>query len=114
MKKRRKLLVMIITLVLICVSLTGCSGGVDHESSDINEENEGNVGNEEKEPIVKGLVVIDVVKIDPGAGYRDLYQFIMYDPETYEMFSYVEWADGGGIIAMHNPDGTPRLYDPSK
>lgn len=117
MTKRRNLLVVIITLMLVCVFLTGCDGG-DHDSAYIDDDSIENDAEEksskqENLPSVEGLVLINVVKIDGGSGHRDLYQFIMYDPETYIMFSYVEWIDGGGIFEMHNPDGSPRLYDPN-
>lgn len=107
MAKRRRILVMIITLVLVCVCLAGCDGG-DHESAYIDD-----VREEEERPSVKGLVPIEEIEIELES-HRELHQFILYDPETYIMFSYVEWIDGGGILEMHNPDGTPRLYDPHK
>jgi len=113
MTKRRNLLVVIITLMFVTVFLTGCDGE-EHDSVYIDDDIIENDSDEnENLPSVESLVVINVNKIDTGKWNQDIYQIIMYDPETYIMFSYVEWADGGGVFEMHNPDGSPRLYDPN-
>lgn len=119
MKKRKNPVVIIISIVLMSMFLTGCDGG-DHESAYIEDENtqeESSTSSKSEEsegrtpPEIEGLKLIREVEVELN-GHRDLYQFILYDPETNIMFSYVEWIDGGGVFEMHNPDGSPRLYDP--
>ena len=115
MTKRRNLLVVVITLMFMCMSLTGCTG-VDHESAYIEDEE---VKEEtEKEPEikgekVKGLVCIETIEIDMGEGYKDMSQTILYDPETYVMFSAFYWGGDLCVNEMHNSDGTLRLYEPN-
>lgn len=79
----------------LCISITGCG-----ESKDIKVET----------PQIPGLVLIEKIKVEGTS----LNQFILYDPETFIMYSYVEWIDGGGFVEMHNINGTPRIYDPNK
>lgn len=102
MKKRKNVFAMVICIILLCLCIAGCSESEenDHESKDIKVE----------ALQIPGLVLIEKVKVDGTA----LTQFILYDPETFIMYSYVEWIDGGGIIEMRNIDGTPRVYDPIK
>lgn len=82
--------------------MSGCgsSEDYDHESKDIKVE----------EPEIKGLILIEKTKVEG----TNLHQFILYDPENFIMYSYVEWVDGGGFVEMHNTDGTPRIYQPKK
>ena len=115
MAKRRNLLVVIITLMFVCMFLTGCDGG-DHDSAYIDDEaveEETKKEPELKGEKVKGLVYIETIKIDMGAGYKDMSQIILYDPETYVMFSAFYWGGDLSINEMHNSDGTLRLYDPN-
>lgn len=116
MTKRRNLLVVIITLMLVCVFLTGCDTG-DHDSAyiddDLVEVEEAEKVPEIKGEKVKGLVFIEVIKIEMGDGYKDMTQTILYDPETNIMFSAFWWAGEFSVVQMCNPDGSPRLYDPN-
>ena len=43
----------------------------------------------------------------------DVYQYIVYDPDTMIMYSYFDGYSGGGPTVLYNADGTPRLYSPS-
>ena len=108
MTKRRNLLVVIITLMFMCMSLTGCTG-VDHESAYIEDEAEKKP--EIKGEKVKGLVCIETIKIDMGEGYKEMSQTILYDPETHVMFSSFYWGGDLCVNEMHNSDGTLRLYE---
>lgn len=114
MTKRRNLLVMIITLMFVCVFLAGCDGG-DHDSAYIDDDSvkETQEVPEVKGEKVKGLVCIETIEINMGKGYKDMSQTILYDPETYIMFSAFYWGGDLSVTEMHNPDGTPRLYDPN-
>lgn len=102
MTKWKNIFVIAICLIFLCISITGCgeSEDYDHESKDIKVET----------PQIPGLVLIEKIKVEGTS----LNQFILYDPETFIMYSYVEWIDGGGFVEMHNIDGTPRIYDPNK
>lgn len=115
MTKRRNLLVVIITLISVCMFLTGC-GGEAHDSAYI--DNDDSAEETEKEPElkgekVKGLICIENIEIDMGSGYKSMDQFVLYDPETHVMFSAFWWSNEFAITEMHNPDGTLRLYDPN-
>lgn len=101
MTKRKKMLVIIIALCLMCGLFTACAVAeeTDHESVDIHEE---------VIQKVKPLVFLEKYEIKTNG--RLFYQLIFYDPETLIMYSYVEWIDGGGFVEMHEPDGSPRLY----
>lgn len=102
MIKRRNIFIIAICLIFLCICITGCGkrDDYDHESKDIKVE----------APQIPGLVLIEKTKVEETA----LTQFILYDPETFIMYSYVEWIDGGGFVEMHNTDGTPRIYNPNK
>lgn len=114
MTKRRNLLVVIITLMFMCMFLTGCTG-VDHESAYIEDEavkEETENAPEIKGEKVKGLVYIETIEIYMGKGYKDMSQTILYDPETHVMFSAFYWGGDLCVNEMHNSDGTLRLYEP--
>lgn len=102
--RRRSLLVVIITLMILCSFITGCGNAddYDHESKEIQVE--------EPEIPIPGLILIESIFVE---GTK-LHQIILYDPETFVMYSYVEWYDGGGFLEMHNADGTPRIYNPTE
>lgn len=40
-------------------------------------------------------------------------QYIMYDPDTMVMYSYLGGSHSGGLTVMYNADGTLKLYSPS-
>jgi hypothetical protein len=100
MTKRRNLLVVIITLMFVCVFLTGCDDS-DHESKDIEDEEE--IVYE----CVAPLILISKEKIEGS----DIKQYTYYDPETMIMFVHYSNCNDKGISVMHNSDGTPRIYD---
>lgn len=101
MTKRTKWLVVIITLSLMCIALSGCAE-TDHESKDIKEEKEEIVYED-----VSPLILIKKEKIE-GTGSK---QYIFYDPKTFILYSHFTGINDCGMIEMHNSDGTPRLYD---
>lgn len=47
-------------------------------------------------------------------GIRGSYvnQYIMYDPDTMVMYSYLEHEYAAGLTVMYNADGTLKLYSP--
>ncbi len=47
-------------------------------------------------------------------GIRGSYvnQYIMYDPDTMVMYSYLEHEHAAGLTVMYNADGTLKLYSP--
>lgn len=100
--RRRSLLVVIITLMILCSFITGCGSGndYDHESKEMQVD----------KTEIPGLILIECISVE---GTR-LKQLILYDPETFIMYSYVEWFEGGGFLEMHNADGTPRIYNPTE
>ncbi len=102
MTKRKNTFLLVMCIIILCICMTGCSKSEenDHESKDI----------EVEAPQIPGLILIEKIKVEG----TNLHQFILYDPESFILYSYVEWVDGGGIIEMRNVDGTPRVYDPIK
>lgn len=102
MPKRRNLLVVTITLILMSISLAGCAG-TDHESKDIKEDEKEEIVYESVSP----LIFLKKEKIEESGCS----QSICYDPETLIMYSHFSGMDHHGMLEMHNSDGTPRLYD---
>lgn len=102
MTKRKDLLVVIITLILMCITLAGCAE-MDHESKDIKEDEKEEIVYEDVSP----LILIKKEKIE-GVSSK---QYIFYDPETMIMYSHLTDINHYGMLEMHNSDGTPRLYD---
>lgn len=91
---KRRMLAMIIALVM-CVSLSACSGG--EPDSDVQSK-------------VGTFIVVEKGKI----GDADVYQYIMYDPDTMVMYSYLDGYKGGGPTVMYNADGTLKIYSPER
>ena len=90
---KRRMLAMIIALV-ICVSLSACSG--EDQSSKF------------------GTFIV----IEQGSLENNLYQYIMYDPDTMVMYtmvmySYLAKFQIGGPTVMYNADGTLKIYSPN-
>jgi hypothetical protein len=116
MIKRRNLLVIIITLMFVCVFLTGCDDG-DHDSAyiddDFEQETETQKEIEVKGENVKGLVYVETIDVYMGEGYKDMTQTILYDPKTNIMFSAFWWGGDCSVVQMCNPDGSPRIYNPN-
>lgn len=102
MTKRKDLLVVIITLIIMCITLAGCAE-MDHESKDIKEDEKEEIVYEDVSP----LILIKKEKIE-GVSSK---QYIFYDPETMIMYSHLTDINHYGMLEMHNSDGTPRLYD---
>ena len=96
---KRKMLAMIIALVM-CVSLVACSGGKPNSDVEIQSN-----ADEEVKSKLGMFIVIEVEAID-----GNLYQFIMYDPNTMVMYSFLDGESAGGLTVMYNADGTLRLY----
>lgn len=90
---KRRMLAMIIALVM-CVSLSACSS----EKSDSDAQSEFGKFIEVEEGLAKD---------------SDVYQYIMYDPDTMVMYSYLEGDYGGGTTVLYNADGTLKLYSPN-
>ena len=42
-----------------------------------------------------------------------LFHYIMYDPDTMVMYSYLSSGKSGGLTVMYNADGTLKLYEPN-
>lgn len=42
-----------------------------------------------------------------------LYQYILYDPDTMVMYSFISGHKNGGLTMLYNSDGTPKLYTSS-
>lgn len=99
MRKRMLPVVMFLLLLLFMVFLLGCSCSEgDRESKDIVEE-------EEK----YGSFVVLSREVLAGEGYLE--QYIMYDPQTRIMWTFIEGSDSGGLSIIYNVDGTPVLYE---
>lgn len=90
---KRRMLAMIIALVM-CVSLSACSG--EKSDSDVQSKFGTFIA------VEKGLT-----------EDSDVYQYIMYDPDTMVMYSYLEGHQSGGLTVMYNADGTLKLYSPN-
>ncbi len=102
MAKRKNLLVVIITLILMCITLAGCAE-MDHESKDIKDDEKEKIVYEDVSP----LILIKKEKVEDSSST----QYIFYDPETMIMYSHLTDVNHYGMLEMHNSDGTPRLYD---
>ena len=98
-------LLMVIT-VLIMTSFILCSCEVE----DSNTQNQ----IEASPPLVSGFVVINIIE-DVFYGTD---QYILYDPETYVMYSafiysHTKYKEGGiTITPMYDVDGSIRVYTP--
>lgn len=97
--KKRKTFVIIITIVLTMTLLAGfgASDEGNRESKDIVDEEE----------TYEKFVVISQENL-PGW----LTQYIMYDPQTKVMWTFIEGDDSGGLSVIYKADGTPQLYEP--
>lgn len=84
---KRRMLAMIIALVM-CVSLSACSS----EKSEF------------------GTFIVVEEGTTKGSG---VYQYIMYDPDTMVMYSYLKYGRSGGATVLYNADGTLKRYSPN-
>lgn len=90
----RKLLAITIALVT-CVSLLVCYVG----KSDSNVQSK-----------FGRFIVVEEGSIED----EPVYQYIMYDPDTMVMYSYLDGYKGGGFTVMYNADGTLKIYSPER
>ena len=94
----KRILIAIIIALLACGSLASCYAY----------EPETNVKAEVPEKI--GIFIL----IEKGSiKNTDVYQYILYDPDTMVMYSYLDGYSGGGPTPLYNADGSPRLYSPN-
>lgn len=111
MTKRKNWLVLICTLMLMCIVMTGCASG-DHESADIRDDDDqvtetANV-DEVEEIHVHPFVFLGKFEIE-GVDSK---QYIFYDPDNLVMYSWFTDTNDRGPEPMVNPDGTYKIYDP--
>ena len=92
---KRKLLAIIIALML-CISLCAC----EQETSET-ELADSSLG--------KFVILEEGALNDSG-----LYQYIMYDPDTMVMYTFLDGYHAGGPIVMYNADGTLKIYSPER
>lgn len=103
MKERRNLAIIIavtfVVVMLFSVFLVGCSyEDGDRESKDI-------VKDEKK---YENFIVLSDETL-PGPGWLE--QYIMYDPQTKIMWTFIQGSDSGGLSIIYNVDGSPMLYE---
>ncbi len=99
MSTKERILVMIITLTL----MIGCSIGMPLAF--------GNALDEKAEPNVQSEFGTFVI-LEQGRINASIYQYILYDPQTMVMYSYLEGVKNGGPTVMYNADGTLKIYSP--
>lgn len=100
--KKRRFLAIGMAIVLSMSFLTGCDGtDVDKESKDIIEE-------EEENESFGTFVVLSKENI-PNS---DITQYILYDPETMVMWTFMDGYRCGGPAIICNADGSPKIYQP--
>ena len=96
----KKVFVALILLVMCVCLLSGCNSTTSTVSDEKN-----------AEPTVETFVLITSKNV-----FRDIFQYIMYDPETMVMYTALETDDIGAGVSlspMYNSDGTIRLYNPT-
>lgn len=91
---KRKIFAIIIALMM-CVTLVACS-----TQEQIDTDIQSKYGH---------FVLLENENIED----TEVYQYIMYDPNTMVMYTYVGSFKGGGLSVMYNPDGTLKLYFPN-
>ena len=96
----RKILAMIIALVM-CVSLSACAGSLSDRS--------GKKSDSDVQSKFGTFIVVEKGQIKDS----NIYQYIMYDPDTMIMYSFLDGYRCGGPIVMYNADGTLKLYSPN-
>ena len=85
---------------LLCFSLSACKADTSTEAT-IPEPPEA------EKYIPDFWEIIEYKHIGYGLG-----QYLLYDPETLVMYSYIYDRQGSSITMVYNADGTPRLYTP--
>ncbi len=101
MKERRNFVITIAILLIVGVFMTACGSGsgIDRESKDIEEDVEKDFGT---------FVVLSQKDIDDS----DITQYIMYDPESMIMWTFMDGYKCGGPAILYNADGSMRIYEP--
>lgn len=111
MTKRKNWLVVIITLLFMCFVLSACDVTGNHESSDMDDDNDAQEVTEETDEeknIANPLIFLGKFKIE-GTRFD---QYIFYDPDNLVMYSYFDAWEDQGPQPMVNQDGTYKIYDP--
>lgn len=100
MKKRRNFVITIAMLLMVALFMSACgsSSGTDRESKDI----------EDEEKDFGTFVVLSQKDIKDS----DITQYIMYDPESMIMWTFMDGYRCGGPAILYNADGTMRIYEP--
>jgi len=102
-------------LVLMSLYLSSCSLFNNTESEPTAEELESRA-KENVEWLTAGPYVVvnsDTVRYVDSDGKRWNWDniFTLYDKETKVMYMYtMSFREGGGLVMLVNPDGTPKLY----
>lgn len=96
----RKILSIIFVITLIfssVINLTSCESVKEYE---------------EKESPVDGLVCLSRQgEFIENYGFN---QYILYDPETFVMYSFISGGRGSAMSVLYNADGTLKRYTPVK
>lgn len=91
--KKRSAIAIIIALIF-CVTIGGCQT---------------TAAKTEVQPNIQEKFIA----IDSGLiSDYNMVQYIMYDPETMVMYTFLRSGNAGSMSVIYNADGTPRLYSP--
>ena len=98
--KRQKRIVKIIAIILALVGVFSLSSCGSTQEFEVVESDTG------------GLVALSSqTYFIKGYNYD---QFILYDPETLVMYTFICSSSGKAMSVLYNADGTPKLYDKNK
>ena len=108
MTKRKKTIVIIITLILLFMSVTGCSrNNASHTDEDLHITYDDNK--------VEGLRLVSDTKDPLNHDFRT---YILYDMKTSVMYAmirdYYNSASAFGFFNLVDENGKPRLYNPEE
>lgn len=98
MKKRRNFVIIIAILLMASIFMSACGTGTDRESKDI----------EEEEKDFGTFIVLSKTTIEDS----DITQYILYDPESMIMWTFMDGYKCGGPAILYNADGSMRIYEP--
>lgn len=97
--KKRKTFVIIIAMLMVALFMSACgSTETDREAKDITED----------EKDFGTFVVLSKEDIKDS----DIVQYILYDPESMIMWTFMDGYRCGGPAILYNADGTMRIYEP--
>lgn len=96
--KKLRLCLFVFTITICMVFLTGCE---DEEKTSKKEDTKTEQVEEKKITYKKTLICI----------YDSWNDTIYVDKDTKVMYWWHEGTKKGGLTAMYNADGTPKLYD---